>query len=421
MKFLIEGLLLVGIILGVFFYIDSNLEKTIDIKDLIKISENREKTEYSARVNGEEEIIEFDIKKDSEIILITGNNIEKNEESNEVKLHINRPNKNVILVINTQQRATWNILPTENTKVDLVIYSGKHNKIISKEPLVKYQTKLDLPLSIETNKFLTVLSYLNKLTNIEKISHFYAKNTVPSELLISTIQENKKLSINYLKGKKIDKNVEFRLITKSNKLMNFDLYGPLDIDNKLESIESNIVASPNGKKLYKIIKNGLKVIDLELKTKRDYPVPAVRKIHRASGIAYDSISDMIYLANKTGKFYVFDAVNNQWKSIRKYIDDYDINSLAYDKKSNLYVSATWKKEGLIFFDQKGNFIKEDNLSKKLRGLNYHFNKGDDIPKLMVFPNGEDLAIVLVHKFVHKIWYYNTKTKEAVLTYNYYSS
>jgi len=422
MKFFIEGLLLVAVILGVFFYVDSNLEKTVGIKDLIKISENRFITEYSAKViEDEEQIVEFELPLNSEIVLLTGNSISSKVENNEVNLKINRPNKNIILVLNSQQKVNWNILPSNKTKIGLVIYSGKYNTVSSKEKILKYQTKLDLPLSLETNKFLTVLSFLNKLTNIEKISYFNGQNTIPPELLISDLQENDKLSINYLKGQKVNQSIDFKLISKNNELMNFNLYGPINEDNKIKTIATNTVSSPDHTKLYKIMKNGLKIIDLNKKTEVNFPVPAVRKIHRPSGIAYDTISDIIYLANKTGKFYVFDAYNNQWKAIRKYIDDYDINSSNYDEQSNLYVSSTWKKEGLIFFDQKGNFIKEDNLSKKLRGLNYHYNKGENVPKLMVFPKGDNIAIVLVNKFVQKIWYYNKRDRKAVLTYNYYSS
>jgi len=422
MKIFFESIVLVCVILGIFFYIDANLEKSIGIKELIKISEDRLKTEYSAKdVLDENQIVEFDIKKDSEVILVTGNTLDKSNENKEVDIKVDRPNRNVIIVLNSSREVNWNIIPTNDTKIDLVIYSGEYNTVNSKEKILKYKTKLDLPLSVENNKFLRILSLINKLTGVEKISYFYAENLLPSLLLISNIKRNEKLSINYLKGEMVDKDINFKLVSKNNGLIDFNLYGPLDEDNKINKISTNATFSPDYRKVYKIIKNGLKIVDLTRKTETTFPVPAVRKIHRPSGIAYDTISDTIYLSNKTGKFYVFDAIENRWKSIRKYIDDYDINSLNYDRKSNLYVSATWKKEGLIFFDEKGNFVKEDSLSKKLRGLNYHYSKNSEVPKLMVFPNGEDIAIVLVKDFVQKIWYYNTKSKKAVLTYNYYSS
>ena len=183
-------------------------------------------------------------------------------------------------------------------------------------------------------------------------------------------------------------------------------------------IKNNVTSSPDKTRIYEIIKNGLKIINTSTKKELIKPIPILKNITKPKGITYDDLGDMVYIANSEGKFYIFDALGEYWKSIRKYIDDFSINSLSYDTISNTFLSSNWKKNGLFIFDQKGKFSIKYDLEDKLLGFDYHYDKTSEIPQLFLVPNGDNIAIILIDKFVQKIWLFNKLERKAILTYNY---
>ena len=424
MKLLFGWLVLIVLILYAFYYVNMNLEKSVEVKDLIKISENSNETIYSVKnSDNSDEIIELKIVKNSEIIVINADKLKKEKDSknNNIELTINRDNKNIILVLNSKEKTSWIINSSENTKIDLIIYNKQNCEILSKSKLYKLDKNFEYFTKVEDIKFVKILNYLNKMFLINKINNFIYEKEISPKIIIDNYSNNEKYSLEYLKAKKIEKEFDFELVSSSKDLIKFNLNGPMFVEDRNNEVLNDITFSPDKSKMYQIIENGLKLIDVETKQETIKPIPVIKSIINPSGIAYDSLSENIFIANKQGKFFVFDAVEEQWISIRKYIEDFDINSLAYDEETNMYISSTWKREGLIFFDQNGNFAKRVNLENKLKGIEYHMNDKNEIPKLLVIPNGENLALVLIDKFVEKIWYYNKKEDKAILTYNYYAN
>lgn len=423
MRLLSLWLLLISIILYLFYYVNLNLEKTIAVNDLIKLSEDTDKIYYSAENNADEnDVIDLGLIKQSEVVYVSGHKLLVNDtKDNTLDLFIDRPDKNVILVLNSKEKITWNIESSSNTNIQLVVYDGPESNVLSKNKIFKYKIKLEFTLEKENISFIKLLNSVNKLTTINKFSYFYVKKELPSYIKIDSIQNDKKLSLDYLKAKKLDLNIDFQLISESNDIIDFDLYGPKLKNLETKKILQNSVLSPDKSKLYKIMENGISIIDLNTKQVTNKPIPIIKKLHNPRGLAYDSLSDMLYLANKVGKFYVFDVEKERWIAIRKYIKDFDINSFSYDAISNIYVASSWKKVGLIFFDQQGNFSTKHDLKDKLHGLSYHYKKNHEIPRLYIIPKGDGIVVVYIKDFVQKIWYYDKLKREAYLTYNFFNS
>jgi len=416
MKLFFGWIVLFLLILFSFYYINLNLEKTVGINDLLNISNTQNSITYSAKnVDDKEDFIEFSLKKESEVFVLTGN---VNKEGNqEITIDINRANKDIILILNSKDETIWNINPGDNTNIKLIIYADT-NKVISKKQIYKYKKVMDLDLNTENIKFVNLLKFINKLTQKENIDYFYAQDILDEKIEIKDIQFNPKLSLNYISTKKSKINFEFKLISKDYKFIPFNLEGPINIEDKSIEIKKNVVSSPDKTKIYEIIKNGLKIVNVSDKKEIIKGIPILKKIDSPKGIAYDDLSDMVYIVNKKGKFFIFDAQTEYWKSIRKYIDDYHINSLSYDSLNNTFLSSNWKKNGLITFDQKGNFETEYDLENKLLGFNYHYKKSSEIPQLYIVPKGDNIGIILIDKFVQKIWLFNKLDGKAILTYNY---
>ena len=419
MKFVFPWIVLFFLILGSFYYINLNLEKTVEIKELINMSDTNEEILYSAKnVKNEDEIVSFSLLKQNEVIVIKGTEVVNNKKSNkEIILEIDRPYKDIILVLDSYEKTIWNIQASENTNIKLVIYSP-NNTVVSKIKIYKYKKELFLNTEIQSQEFIQFLKYMKKITQKDKIDHFYFNNKLENIIKINKAENNPKLSLDYLSVSKANTNFEFSLISKNYEFIPFSLTGPKNLENRELEVRTNVVSSPNKDKIYEITNNGLKIINISNKKEILKPIPIIDKILQPKGIAYDDLSDMVYIANKYGKFFIFDALTMQWKSIRKYIDDFPINSISYDTFNNTFISSNWKENGLIQFDQKGNFDQKYDLKNKLLGLNYHYKKSAEIPSLYLVPNGNNIAILLIDQIVQKIWLFNKESKKTILTYNY---
>ena len=175
MKLLFGWLVLIVLILYAFYYVNMNLEKSVEVKDLIKISENSNETIYSVKnSDNSDEIIELKIAKNSEIIVINADKLKKEKDSknNNIELTINRDNKNIILVLNSKEKTSWIINSSENTKIDLIIYNKQNCEILSKSKLYKLDKNFEYFTKVEDIKFVKILNYLNKMFLINKINNF---------------------------------------------------------------------------------------------------------------------------------------------------------------------------------------------------------------------------------------------------------
>ncbi|MBU3013656.1 hypothetical protein KO488_02720 [Poseidonibacter lekithochrous] len=419
MKLFFGCISLFVLVLFTFYYINLNLEKTIAINGLINLSQNEKNIIYSAKnVEDKDDIIEFSLKKDNEVFVISGNETISDEKDEKVvTININRPHKDVILILSSKDQTKWNIIPSDTTNIKLIVYNNQ-NTVVSKEVIYKYKKELKLDLNVENIEFVELLKYIGKISQKDNIDYFYGSEIIDSKIQIDNIDSNSKFSLNYLNSKEPKVNFTFNLISNNYDFIPFTLQGPMNNKNILTEIKNNVTSSPDKTKIYEIIKNGLKIINTATKKEVIKLMPILGRITKPKGIAYDNLSDMVYIANRNGEFYIFDALDESWKSIRKYIDDFSINSLSYDNLSNTFLSSNWKKNGIFVFDQKGNFNTEYNLDDKLLGFNYHYKKTSPLPQLYLVPHGDDIVIVLIDKFVQKIWLFNKLERKAILTYNY---
>lgn len=423
MKLFYGWILLIVLILASFYYISLNLEKTVEVNNFLKLFKGADSIVYSVKnVENNNEVFDLTIKKDSEIILLNKLEIDKKDgNKTTIKVNINRENQNVILVLLSQNEIDWEIIPSENTNIDLIIYNNKQSNVKSKSKLFKKFDELKMISSLENENFLKFLNFTKERFDIKQIS-FFKDIKDEKEVLIDSAISDIRYSLDNFEPQYINKNFEFELLSKNFNFLKFNLNGPLNPDDREKEISLDTTYSPDKSKFYQIQSNGLKIIDSTTKTEEIKPILIMKRILYSQGIAYDALTNRVVIASRFGKFYIFDADSQQWLSIRKYIEDYDISFLTYDVLTNTFISSTWKNEGLILFDQQGNFAKRINLVNRLKGLEYFYDKkSQDIPQLLVIAKGDDFALILVDKFVKQIWYYEKSFDKAYLTYNYYYS
>ncbi len=421
MKILYGWFILIALILFAFYYVNLNLEKTVLVDDFLKLNETPTNIAYSVKnVNNKSEIISLNIDKNSEIIVLSSSEKKiKNSEDETLKVKVNRAGKNVILILLSSSDVTWEVLPSDNTNIDLIVFNNPSSNVVSKTKIYKKYEDLEYIENVDKVEFLHLISFIKEQFKQKKISYFY-KQINNESILVDITQFNDKLSLEYLSSNKVQRDVQFELLSKDLKFIKFNLYGPIDKNNKNTLIEKNVTFNPSKTKIYKVLENGIKIKNIKENSETIKPIPVIKKIFNSKGIAYDRLNDRVFVAGKFGKFYVFDANEERWLSIRKYIDDFDINSLSYDLVSNVYLSSTWKNEGILIFDHDGNFVKRIDLINKLKGLSYYYDKGiQDVPQLYIVGEGNDIALVLINDFVEFIWLYDEFSDKVTLTYNYY--
>lgn len=401
------------IVLISIYCINNNLEKSIEVRDFIKIKNTKNATIYSVKDSlNENKLYDLRISKNSEIYFVSGT-------KKTLNLKIDRPNKNIILILTSKEKTIFNIENLNNTKIDLILYNKKSIEIKSKEKVFKYDCDLSYVDNVKNLNFLKSFAFLYKLIPLKKINDFYLQDN-SKEILIN--EKLNKINTLFLDDISFLNDIEFELISKDKEFVKFNLFGSKDKKLKNIQIAQDITYNGNKTHLYEIYKNGLKIINFKTKEEEIKKIPVIRVLRYPRGIAYDTNAKQVFIADKLGKFYVFDARKEKWISIRKYIDDFEINSLVFDSILNIFLSSSWKKEELITFDFEGNFLNKIDLTNRLRGLEYYYNKNEQtVPQIQIIPKQMGYILILINEHVEMIWYLDKLTNKTYLTYNYYLS
>lgn len=420
MKVLFGWIILIVLILTGFYYINQNLEKTVLLHEFLKLDENPDKIVYSAKAKElENNVITFDIFKDSEVVVLSESNLSRANKT--IKINVDKPGKNIILVLLSKQKVIWDVSLGDDTNINLVVFNNQESKVVSKSKFYKKYEELVYLENLENLDFLHFAKYLKNSYSQNRVSYFY-KQINDETIIVNENKSENKIVAKLAQSNKVQSEVDFELLSEKLDFIKFNLYGPLDSSYSNTKIKKKVSFNPSKSKVYEVLDDGIKIINIDTKEESINKIPVGRKIFNSKGIAYDRLSDRVFVSGKYGKFYIFDAVDEKWLSIRKYIEDFDINSLSYDLISNIYLSSTWKNEGLLLFDQNGNFVKRVDLENRLEGLSYYYDKEtQEVPQLYVVAQGNDIALVLIRDFVEQIWLYEKSKDLVTLTYNYYDS
>ena len=201
-------------------------------------------------------------------------------------------------------------------------------------------------------------------------------------------------------------------------------YKRADSSDRQLASQIGIALSPNGREIYELTDNGIKVVNRISGRQQNFELPSqFPRLSWGTDLAYDSQRDLISLVSLSGEgfLYRFDVQNRRWLDVRS-LNNIDLQSLTYDKITDRYIA--WADGNLVFISPTGQILYQEPVMNRLKGFNRLYDQDNEsIPALEIAANGKNITL-MTHvenslKTIRVIWYYNLESKTTQLAYKSY--
>ena len=185
-----------------------------------------------------------------------------------------------------------------------------------------------------------------------------------------------------------------------------------------------VAISPNGREIYKITDDGIKVIDNDTGKQSYFELPnGFPELSWGTDIAYDSKRDLVSLVSLGGEgyFYRFDANKRRWLDVRS-LDDLDLKSITYDRTTDRYVAwgDDWSvnRSNLFFISATGELLSKESLSDRLPGFYQLYDRHNEMPPTVeIITMGNNLTLmVFSNNSLQSVWHYDLDLETIQQTY-----
>lgn len=355
------------------------------------------------------------------------------------KIKVDRPDKKVVLLLNSYRASKWLITTSKNTKISKIIlnsYEGDRSKIFlnGKETKAEIFKMRNRPYKTKGSKFVNFKEEVKRRLGRENLGSFTGSYRATKEdFLINKIDETKLLKSNNLETNyKSNELPETTILTKINGVAgNYNLKGELKEPFKKGRLNVDKVAYIKDLKLYyQIEKSGLGEYkdDGSLSQKIDLGLN-VPRFSWPKGIAYNK--DIHHLAIVTSHvssyFYDYDLKLKKWTA-KKLGRDKGYRDITYDEYNKNYVLIS-KIYGssqitLSFLNSDGKLLRKEHIPiKNLSGFEDLYDPDNGpAPKMNIFAKKDHIIITVqagrrnFSSDTARIYLYDKKTKKVSLTW-----
>ncbi|WP_255987259.1 hypothetical protein [Chitinolyticbacter albus] len=279
-----------------------------------------------------------------------------------------------------------------------------------------------MPYAYETENtnFRKLLTQLNVLFGVDRIDAFKGSYTIPATVHISTVDRHRaEFSAKEVPAQAPSTHFAFELLTSDYRKVRWTLAGPVGKDENSYAAEGKMAVSDSEKTIYRLKGDQLEIVDTTTGLSHVVPLPAdFPEFSWAMDISYDMKRKIVCVVTLGGEgfLYRFDAKQRRWMDYRS-LNNVDIASLFYDAQADRYVA--WTTDGsLVFISGEGAAMFTRNVMAGLQGFGRLYDSGNSRPpRLQVVAKKDDIALVYIGgNTVSRIWHYNVKTQNAVLTH-----
>ena len=334
------------------------------------------------------------------------------------KVVIDRPCKNIVLVLTAYDKIIWEVSATPKTKIVQIITNRANPFIKASKGIPLYVADLSSSSSTENINFFDSLKLLNKLLGITKVDSFYGRYKIDPYINISSISLDPKYSLGYPTVQKTPINIGFKLMS-SDGILNWTPSGPVSLSVKKIYTPESYVTTPDGKYKFEQGTNSLIIKSMIDNSSREYPIPPnFPEFSWVTNPAYSPESKIVVIASAGAKgyFYRFNYNTKKWIDARPQ-GGADYSSLVYDPYTKHFLAfGTLRLSGnIIELALNGTPIKQYNIKNKLIGYSRLYDSENCAsPELSIIPTQNHL--ILLTKNVHYIWVFDKSTGNAFLTY-----
>lgn len=356
----------------------------------------------------------------AEVLVISGYDSASEGSGIVSRVDIDRPGKDIVLVLTSYERIAWQVHATANTRLKGIIVAAYEKPKVSVEGAVPvYQSKLTYADETESSNFITLLRQLREKHGITRIDAFRGNHDIPAQITITQINpDDPRLSAAGEAPDKPIRDYEFELLDQDRKAQRWSLKGP-DEDARPLFVSGGKQAQDRHGHLFTLKGHDLAISDsstgqvLESVFPDNFP-----RLSWPTDLAYDSSRDLVTLVSLGGEGYLYryDAKNSAWLDFRS-LQNTDLQSLAYDPQADRYVG--WTSWGSLYFiSGEGVPMGSKDIIDRLKGFKRLYDHANrPVPPVLLVPRGEQLAIIALQgNQVAAIWYYDMELDIAQLTY-----
>lgn len=325
---------------------------------------------------------------------------------------IDRPEKEVVLLLSSTNPLQWNITSADRTNiVKIMVNSG--NKDLTTVYLNKkqYNHIIDwgsgvMPYESYGIEFVKFKEQIKQKTGVETLASFSGAYESKDEFVIDVVSSNPNLSVNNLSVNHAQTDSKLPLLLKINGVR--AQYNPnAELLNNIPIIleESHVIYSDLQNIYLHVSDQGFKTYNHEgrLLTKVDLD-PALPAFTGNKSIAYDENNNIVSIitSGKNSHLYSYDLVQKKWRVFD--VQDENYSDIAYNKYKKNYQTIAIDKEGIVSiasFDDAGSQVRIQNFDIRLfSGLSDLYDPSKSSPTLKIFP-GKDYLIIAAGKDLEK--------------------
>ncbi|MCC0179761.1 hypothetical protein I4641_22730 [Waterburya agarophytonicola K14] len=195
---------------------------------------------------------------DAEIIFVSGYKSERNLNSDKVKVNIDRPYKNVLLVLSSYDRVNWDVEASPNTNITGIVLGSNRSSTIVANTNSREVYTADFPYSyeIENKNFVAALEQLNRWFEVDKIDAFRGSYALPGVISISELDPiDPALTLAGYPIEKSTTNSQFDFSNCNYESVKWMSRGAI-ARSKYIRPQTGIAVSPDRKEIYKLTKAG---------------------------------------------------------------------------------------------------------------------------------------------------------------------
>lgn len=353
----------------------------------------------------------------TEVILISG----YKSDGETVKVVIDRPGANVLLVLTSYEKITWEVLTSPQTKIAGIVTAGHESStIVTTAQTVGYLATLPYASETENRKFTELLVRLNQIFRVTKVDAFRGHYSLPYLVIISKLDlPSDELTLTGPLPQQPDRNFSFDLVRSDYKKNGWTLTGPSQQKGNIYIDKGLFTLSNAGDMVFKPEAEGIRITGISGGEYTDVLLPPTfPRFSYVEGIVLDTKRGIVTVASQGGEgfLYRFDVKGRKWIDFRP-LNNINILSLSYDSIADRYVG--WTDDGkLIFISGEGEEIMSKKVINLLPGFQRLYDKNSSsVPKIVIAPHGNDIALIYISGLVVKnIWSYNVTSQRALLTY-----
>lgn len=367
---------------------------------------------------------------DADVLIVSGYEF----SSSQTQVHVNHPDRPVLLVLTSYQGTQWKVLPAPGTRIKAIVVASYESRATVLPPPQVPVVQDELPYAYETGSMglRELIGKLHARYGVDKVLAFRGGYSLPALVPVrGPYPPDPNLTLDGIRPEVPRVRINFDLLSVDGRRLPWTNTGPRDGQRFTGIVQGGRVTtgsggvsvlSPDGREGFRLEGNGgtLKWFPQGFSgPSQKIEMPKhLPELSWGCGLAWDTAKGVLALVSLGGEgfFYRYDTRRRQWIDARS-LNNRDLLGLAWNPGTGGYVAISNEAE-LLLFNAEAELNEVLPLAKLLPDLNSTFDRGNRrMEGLTVAAQGQVVAIANVRAgTVTHIWTYELGGRKAQLTY-----